>query len=196
MEEMMPGKRGRQMKRRPCLCCESPERARLDFLIARGESIAVVARKFNLSVYSLHRHAQNHISDEYRNVVTASPLSSLESLQKLACDSGESVLDNLSALYGAYAGRFLTAFEAGDDYKVSKLGLRMESILEMRARISKELLPSGSTFNSITNNVLLADAGQLLKILAPYPEARAAIVDFYSQKTAPRVIEHHADAAD
>ena len=180
-------------KRRPCETCEHAERARIDYLLARGETVAVIGRKFNLSVFSLRRHSENHISQEYRNVVQSSPLESLESLQKLACNAGESVLDNMSALYSAYAGRFLTALEAGDDYKVSKLGLRMESILEMKARISKELLPSGSTFNSITNNVLLADAGQLLKILAPYPEARAAIVNFYSEKAAPvRQIEHVA----
>jgi hypothetical protein len=180
------------MKRRPCETCQHAERARIDFLLARGETVAAIGRKFGLSVFTLRRHSENHISQEYRSVVSSSPLESLESLQKLACNAGESVLDNMSALYSAYAGRFLTAFEAGDDYKVSKIGLRMESILEMKARISKELLPSGSTFNTVNNNLLLTDAGQLLKILAPFPEARKAIVDYYSEKASPRVIEHHA----
>jgi hypothetical protein len=192
----MAAKRAAQMKRRDCLTCVNPERARIDFLIVRGESIAAIAKKFSLSKPSVYRHAREHISDEYRSVVTRSPLESLESLQKLACDSGESVLDNLSALYGAYSSRFLTAFEAGDDFRVSKLGIRMENILEMRARISRELLPSGSTFNQYNNNFLLSDASQLLKILAPYPEARSAIVSYYQQRSGQKVIEHHAADAD
>ena len=191
----MKGKRGAQMKRRPCLTCEHPERARIDFLIARGESISAVATKFSVSKPSIYRHAQQHISDEYRNVVQSSPLESLESLQKLAAEAGSSVVDNLCAIYGGLSNRWLQAFESGDDVKLSALTARLHQNLELRARISKELLPSGSTFNQ-TNNFLLADAGQLLKVLAPYPEARRAIAEFYSERSAPKVIEHHAAAGD
>ena len=180
------------MKRRPCVTCEHPERARIDYLLARGERPLAVSRKFNVSHHSLYRHAAAHISPEFRNVVTSSPLQSLESLQKLACESGASVVDNLQAIYSALSSRFLDSFEAGDDARLAVLTSRMHQNLEIRARISKELLPAGSTFNQ-TNNILLCDTSQLIKILAPFPEARKAIVDFYSQKSAPvRQIEHAA----
>jgi hypothetical protein len=69
-------------KRRPCETCQHVERARIDFLLARGETVAAIGRKFGLSVFTLRRHSENHISQEYRNVVQSSPLESLESLQK------------------------------------------------------------------------------------------------------------------
>jgi hypothetical protein len=54
-------------------------------------------------------------------------------------------------------------------------------------------MPSGGTY--IQNNYLLNDAAELLRLLSPYPEARRAIVDFYTARTAaPKVIEHRAAA--
>jgi hypothetical protein len=183
-------------RRRQCLTCAHPERARIDYLAARGSSLPGLARKYGLSPTALFRHCRNHISAEYRNVVTSSPLESLESLQKLACESGASVVDNLSAIYGALSSRFLDAFEAGGDHRIAILTTRMHQNLQLRAQISRELLPSGSTFNSVTNNLLLSDAGQLLKILRDYPEARQAIVSYYSERGTTKVIEHHAAAGD
>jgi transposase-like protein len=194
------------MRRRPCLTCENPERARIDYLIARGESIPALARKFGVSSDSLRRHALHHISQEYRSVVQASPLQSLEQLQKLACESGASVVDNLSAIYSALSSRFLSAFEAGDDHRLSLLTGKMHANLELRAKISRELLP-GSTNISITNqtNVLQLPgvAGTLrdiARILAPHPEARRAVLD-YLRSAEPRtgtdtklpLLEHAAD---
>jgi transposase-like protein len=186
----MTTSRGRQMNRRPCLVCQHAERQRIDYLVARGETVSAVARKFKVSPWSLHRHAANHISPEFRNVVQASPLESLESLQKLACESGASVVDNLQAIYSGLSNRWLSAFEAADDHRLSVLTSKLHQNLELRTRISKELLPAGSTYN-VQNNFLLSDAGQLLRILQPFPEARAAIVAYYSEKSSPKVIEHH-----
>jgi hypothetical protein len=194
------------MRRRPCTICEHPERARLDYLVARGEAIAPLAKKFKVSSDALRRHALNHISAEYRNVVQASPLQSLEQLQKLACESSSSVVDNLSSIYAALANRFLTAFEAGDDHKLALLTSRMHANLELRAKISRELLP-GSTNISITNqtNVLQLPgvAGTLrdiARILAPHPEARRAVLQYLrgaephtGTDTKLPLIEHAAD---
>ena len=48
----------------------------------------------------------------------------------------------------------------------------------------------------IQNNYLMSDVTTLLKILAPYPEAKQAIVDYYRERSPPaEVIEHH-DAND
>jgi hypothetical protein len=185
------GIRNAARKRRPCTVCQCSERARIDFLIAKGEALQPLSRKFHLSPSALYRHSINHISEEYRNVVTASPLGSLESLQKLACESGASVVDNLQAIYAGLSNRWLLAFESGDDTRLAVLTGKMHQNLEIRARISKELLPNGSSFTQINNNFLLKDAGELLKILADEPSARAKIVAYYNEKPM-RQIEHEA----
>ena len=37
----------------------------------------------------------------------------------------------------------------------------------------------------IQNNYLMSDVTMLLKILAPYPEAKQAIVEYYRERSAP-----------
>ena len=74
-------------KRRPCITCGHPEVARINFAIASGGTVSAVARKFGVPLSSLHRHAENHISPEYRAVVQSSPLESEEQLRKLAAES-------------------------------------------------------------------------------------------------------------
>ena len=103
-------------KRRPCITCGHPEVARINFAIASGGTVSAVARKFGVPLSSLNRHAENHISPEYRAVVQSSPLESEEQLRKLAAESGSSVIENLSVIYGALANRWLRAFEIADDF--------------------------------------------------------------------------------
>jgi len=90
------------------------------------------------------------------------------------------------------ASRWLHAFEAGDDHKLSLLTGKLHANLEMQARITKELSP-GSVH--IQNNYLMSDVTTLLKILTPYPEAKRAIVDYYRKRSAADLIEHH-DASE
>ena len=127
-------------KRRPCITCGHPEVARINFAIASGGTVSAVARKFGVPLSSLHRHAENHISPEYRAVVQSSPLESEEQLRKLAAESGSSVIENLSVIYGALANRWLRPFEIADDAKLAMLTTKMHQNLELRARITKELM--------------------------------------------------------
>ena len=124
-----------------------------------------------------------------------SPLQSEEQLRKLAAEAGVSVIDNLRAVYGGLANRWLHAFEAGDDHRLALLTGKLHANLEMQARITKELAPAGATYNTVNNNFLLTDAAQLRRILQPFPEARAAVVAYYAERSTPKVIEHDAAAA-
>jgi hypothetical protein len=42
----------------------------------------------------------------------------------------------------------------------------------------------------------MSDVTTLLKILAPYPEARRAIVDYYRERSPPVEVIEHDDAND
>ena len=191
----MPRRLGshRQLK---CTVCLSAERGRFDFLACTGAALKPLAAKFHFSYDSARNHVAKHISTEYKNAVRNSPLQNEEQLRKLASEAGVSVIENLRAVYGGLANRWLHAFEAGDDHRLSLLTSKLHANLEMQARITKELAPAGSTFNTVNNNFLLTDAAQLLRILQPFPEARAAVVAYYAERSAPKVIEHDASATD
>jgi hypothetical protein len=108
------------------------------------------------------------------------PLQSEEQLRRLVAESGAGVIENLKANYSGLASRWLHAFEAGDDHKLSLLTGKLHANLEMQARITKELSP-GSVH--IQNNYLMSGVTTLLKILTPYPEAKRAIVDYYRKRS-------------
>ena len=172
-----------------CGICLHPERGRLDFLVCSGAGVQPTAKKFGVSYDALRNHVAKHIAQSYRDAVRLGPLQSEEQLRRLVAESGAGVIENLKAIYSGLASRWLHAFEAGDDHKLSLLTGKLHANLEMQARITRELLP-GSLH--IQNNYLRSDVTTLLKILTPYPEAKRAIVDYYRERSAAAdLIEHH-----
>jgi hypothetical protein len=176
-----------------CAACQHPERGRLDFLIASGQPLKPLSEKFNLSYETTRNHSRNgHISKEYIAAVRASPLASFEQLQKLASENGTSVLENLHAVYCGLQNRWLRSFIAGDDAKLSMLTSQLHKNLELRARISQELLPGGTVVNNFNNTaILIQTAQEVLNALEPYPEAKAAVIERYERK---RLLIDHVPA--
>src|SRR4029077_16323349 len=133
---------------------------------------------------AIHRYWHGHVSPEMKASFLAGPLQ-LEQLAQKAAETGMSVLDHLHAIRFVLFSHLATATEAGDGALAANISGRLTHTLETIARISGELgaLATNTTFN-ITNNVaVLAESPAFLKVqatllhaLAPYPEARAAVV--------------------
>ena len=189
---MLRGRRPGSHQQIKCGICLHPERGRIDFLVCSGAGVQPTAKKFGVSYDSLRNHVAKHIAQSYRDAVRFGPLHSEEQLRRLVAESGAGVIENLKAIYSGLASRWLHAFEAGDDPKLSLLTGKLHANLEMQARITRELSP-GSVH--IQNNYLMSDVTTLLKILTPYPEAKRAIVDYYRKRSAADLIEHH-DASE
>ena len=190
---MPRGRRPGSQQQIKCGICLHPERGRIDFLVCSGAGVQPTAKKLGVSYDSLRNHVAKHIAQSYRDAVRLGPLQSEEQLRRLVAESGAGVIENLKAIYSGLASRWLHAFEAGDDHKLSLLTGKLHANLEMQARITKELSP-GSLH--IQNNYLMSDVTTLLKILTPYPEAKRAIVDYYRERSAAAdLIEHH-DASE
>jgi hypothetical protein len=128
--------------------------------VCSGAGVQPTSKKFGVSYDSLRNHVAKHISQSYRDAVRSGPLQSEEQLRRLVAESGAGVIENLRAIYSGLASRWLHAFEAGDDYKLSQLTGKLHANLEMQARITKELSPGGSVH--IQNNYLMSDVTTLL----------------------------------
>ena len=96
-----------------------PERGRIDFLVCSGAGVKPTAKKFGVGCNSLRNHVAKHISQSYRDAVRSGPLQSEEQLRRLVAELGAGVIENLKAIYSGLASRWLHAFEAGDDHKLS-----------------------------------------------------------------------------
>jgi hypothetical protein len=167
-----------------CKVCVHPERWRVELLRASGASLDSLSTKFNVSRDSIFRHWRDHVSDELKAGYLAGPVQ-LQELASKAADTGTSVLDHLHAVRTILMGHLASMTEAGDGRGAAYVAGRLTSTLEVIARVSGELgdLARSTTYN-ITNNVAVLTEhpkfmqvqASLLRALAPFPEARAAVV--------------------
>ena len=121
------------------------------------------------------------------------PFESEEQLRKLCAEAGTSVVQNLDAIYGGLASRWLANFESGADNKLAQLTDRMLRTLELKARITKEVMPPGATLNQTL--IVTPDIVNAVQAMKPTPEQREAFARAWRQ-IAPRVLIEHVAAAD
>jgi hypothetical protein len=170
-----------------CQCCQHPERWRIELLRAGGASLDKLAAKFGLHRDAIARHWNRHVSTEMKAGYLAGP-AQLEELAAKAATTGASVLDHLHAVRTILMGHLASATEAGDGRAAAYIAGRLTGTLEIIARISGELgdLARSTTFNitSVSNVAILSEhpafarlQATLLRALAPYAEARAAVID-------------------
>lgn len=168
-----------------CQVCRHPERTRIELMRASGVSLDAIAVKFGVSRDAANRHWHRHVSPEVKASYLAGPMQ-LDELARKAADTGMSVLDHLHAVRVVLFSHLATATEGGDGNQAANIAGKLVHTLETIARISGELgaLATNTTFNIQNNNLVLTEHPQFLKLqasllhaLAPFPEARAAVVD-------------------
>src|SRR5271166_4472769 len=169
-----------------CQVCRHDERWRIELLRASGASLDSLAEKFGVHRDAIHRHWLHHVSPELKATYLAGPIQ-LEELAAKAAETGGSVLDHLQAVRVVLMGHLTALSEAGDGKGAAYIAGQLTRVLETIARISGELgdLARTTTNNfNITHNVaVLADSPAFLRVqstllhaLAPFPDARAAVV--------------------
>jgi hypothetical protein len=169
-----------------CQVCRHEERARLELLKAGGASLDSLAIKFGVSRDAIHRHWRDHVSDEMKAGYLAGP-GSLEELAERAAKEGDSALDYLRLCRTVLTAQLTAMSEAGDGRGAALVAGQLTRTCEAIARVTGELseLARSTTYN-ITNNLVLEPAwlriqATLLQALAPYPEARAAVISALEQ---------------
>lgn len=91
---------------------------------------------------SVRYHRQNHIPDSYRRAITGNTYDSIEELLK-ACTSGNAEsLDVLNALISNFMHNITVAKGAGDWQKEVQSTVQLRHLLDLRARITQELMPA------------------------------------------------------
>jgi hypothetical protein len=199
------GMTGRIQSNNRCQVCRHEERWRIELLRAGGASLDSLATKFSVDRDAIWRHWNRHVSAEMKAGYLAGPVQ-LQDLAAKAADTGSSVLDHLHAVRTILMGHLSSATEAGDGRAAAYIAGRLTATLEVIARISGELgdLARSVNFN-VTNIAMLAEhpafatlQATMLRALAPFPDARAAVVAALrdlepgdaSARPAPKVIEH------
>ena len=174
--------KGNRTNHRLCKVCRHEDKWRIELLRAGGASLDSLASKFNLDRDAIWRHWTKHVSAEAKATYLCGPADMATLAQKAAAE-GDSVLDYLRMCRSTLVAQLAAMGEAGDARAVGYLAGQLTKTLETMARVTGEI---GDLARSVTvNNTNIAVVNHpqfasvqatLLKALAPFADARAAVV--------------------
>jgi hypothetical protein len=166
---------------RRCTVCRHPDRVIIESLRVAGATCDHLALRFKpLSRDAIWRHCLNHLSDDDRaHYLAAIPL---EKLADAAAAEGLNLLQHFSVVRATLMNEFQLAANIHDRHGTASLAGRLVECLRAIGQISGEMNSLACNNLTINNNVVLASPvfanlqATLLSALAPYPDARHAVV--------------------
>lgn len=184
-----------------CQGCNHLERVRIERLLAAGASLKGTARKFEIDYHALRRHWINHVSAEARAAYIAGAGATKDQLETVVADESLALIDHYRIVRGALYKGFGAASEVGDGNSLALLAGRLHENFRDCGRLTGEL-QRGPLLN-IQNNVLVNPdytkaIARIVSAVAPYPEAREAVVaalrDLDAANTSAPGLEDHRRA--
>jgi hypothetical protein len=194
-----------------CAVCRHPDRWRIELLKAGGAGLDALAKKFDVSRDSIDRHWHRHVSVESKATYLCGPIE-LATIAKRAAVEGDSVLDYLRMCRTVLAGQLAAMTEAADARGAAYVAGQLTRTLEAIARVTGEIGELARSTINISGNVnILTDSpafarvqATMLRALAPFPDARGAVVVALRQldetnappAAAAKIIEHSTEGSD
>ena len=187
-----------------CQGCNHVERVRIERFLAAGASIKAAARKFAIDYHALRRHWRNHVSAEAVADYIAGAGASKDQLEAIVADEALALIDHYRIVRGALYKGFSAAAELRDGNSLALLAGRLHENFRDCGRLTGEL-QQGPLLN-VQNNILVNPdytraIARLVSAVAPYPEAREAVIaalrdlDAASAATPARIDRHRGGAA-
>lgn len=166
-----------------CKVCTHLERALIEQEVARGISQRTVAKKYGLAQTSLSKHWRKHVSDNAKAALIAGPARRAKLLM-IADETQLSTLEYFKIIRSKLFNQFVVCSDANDHYASSLIAGRLLETLNHLGRASGELmgLVGGTTINVdmrtqiMTSPIVAEIEAGLVRTLAPFPEARAAVI--------------------
>ena len=176
-----------------CSVCQHEERSRIDYLVASGTSQRAVAKMFGVAQQYISRHFASHVTARYKQMVAASHNPSFEKLLADATAANSESVDTLNLLIRGHMQMWGCALEAGDHQMMRTHSGRVLEALQVRAKITLELAPTG---NIQINNFVMRDAAELANTLRGIEGAAERVEEWYRWRTQGRLIEANVETAD
>ena len=141
----------------------------------------------------ISRHFASHVTERYKQMVAASHNPSFEKLLKDVTEANSESMDLLNMIIRGHMQKFGCAIDSGDDQMMRVHSGRVLEALQVRAKITLELAPTG---NITVNNYVMRDAAELTNTLRGIEGAAERVEEWYRWRTQGRLIEAKVEAAD
>ena len=164
-----------------CHCCTHREHAAIDLALARGVSVSALSRRYKISADAIYRHRAAHLPPTLRAKLLQGPDTDID-LDRLRETESQSLLAHLVALRRRLFASFDFAEEHGDTHMITRVSAQLHHNLEITGKLLGDLAVGGG---SVTN-ILIAPQYiemrvELVRALAPFPEARQAVAGVLHQ---------------
>jgi len=166
---------------RRCTICRHLERQRIELAMAAGTSKRAVAERFGVGQDAAWRHWRGHVPPHLKAAYVTKSLRPGVELARLVEEEGGGVLEHLKAVRMKLLVMLDSAIEHGDRNAAALLSGRLHENFGMTARLTGELMkhaPPGSItqINIQTSPQFLTLQARLVQALAPFPDARRAVI--------------------
>jgi hypothetical protein len=155
---------------------DHPDRARIEYDLARGVPVRQLAKKYGISIHVFYRY-KAQLPPQLRAAHLGARLKAGADLEKLRIDESEGILTNLAVQRARLLLVQDAALEAGDRREVAYIA----DVIHRNVKLTGVYLGEFARHQVKTNiNVLISSeylefrAG-LMKALTPFPEARRAV---------------------
>ena len=155
---------------------DHPERASIEYDLARGVPIRKIAAKHGISIHVLYRYRE-HMPPQLRAKHLGARLKAGADLDKLRIDESEGILTNLAMQRARLLLVQDAALESGDRREVGYLA----DIIQRNIKLTGQYLGEFAKHQVQTNiNILISEdylqmRASLMKALMPFPAARRAV---------------------
>src|SRR5262245_33441338 len=155
---------------------DHPDRARIEFDLARGVPVRVVARKYNVSKDSAYRYLRK-MPPQFRAAHLGNLLKAGADLERLRVDESEGLLQNLAT----QRARLLLLQDHAMDTENGGLATQISGAIHRNLELIAKLLGELASHQVRTNISVLVTPqylelrAALVRALAPYPDAKAAV---------------------
>src|SRR5262249_32349728 len=158
-----------------CSICKHREHAVIDLALARGVSVAALARRYGISTDILYRHRKAHIPPQLRAKLIAGPDTDID-LDKLRETESQSLLANLVPLRHRLFAALDLAEENGDGFMLTRVSSQLHVNLETTGKLLGDLgIGSTNVTNILIQPAYVEMRVELVRALAPFPQAREAV---------------------
>jgi hypothetical protein len=153
-----------------------PERARIEYDLARGVPQRVVAKKYGFSLTTAQRCYTN-LPAQLKAASLAGRVISEAGLAQLRIDESQGVLQNLAMQRARLLLAQDQALEIEDSAMVARLATQIHKNIELTGRYLGEFAQHSvqTSINVLIRPEYLELRAKIVRALAPFPEARQAV---------------------
>jgi hypothetical protein len=153
-----------------------PQRARIEYDLARGVPHRVVAKKYGVS-YSAAWRCYDKLPPQLKAAACVGKIISGADLEQLRIDESKGVLQNLSVQRARLLLAQDAAMEIEDRAMVARISTSIHKNIELMGRYLGEFAQHSvqTKINVLIQPEYLELRSKIVRALAPFPEARAAV---------------------